>query len=658
MQPLTSRDFAEVSFSQAREKWLSISGHMDESEALDLACALVAAFPRRPFFISRAMDLAARQDRKLQVARVIMDAAEREDGTPVGPIIRATDIIVQSDDVAEAERRHAEQLRERFTEASPRRHLFRALAANRAHDPDLARREVARHLADFPDDKPALALRGALAYRSGRWGRYCNDILALQAVEGNAQSERFLDLFERFRAARGLSGMPPEEMARNDEMLETPGAVYEHAMKIAPAPDGGTRHGVIMLTGSLGGGGAERIVATAFRRFRELEHVEDTRLWLFSKIARHGGNALFYLPLTGLSEDELTVIQPAEDQEEPFCWLPPFYATRAQSIYDALIRERPRVLYVALDEAIIAAGIAAVMAGVPEIIVHCHNMSPPNLHGDSARSFGWDRAYRALLSRPNVRYVNVAQAAVDDYLEWCQIPPGACRATVIHNGVDFSAIDSALTDDLPGRIRSELQIPDGSPIVGAAIRFAEVKQPFTWLDTARLIRDAVPDAHFILYGDGELFEDAKAYAARLGLDDCAHFPGRVSDLAHRLPVFDVLMLSSRSEGFPNSLVEAQAAGVVPVAFDVGGCREAMDPGRTGLVIPARTATALAEEVAALLEDRRRLDTMAQEGMTFVRETFTFDRMFTAMHDLVYRERQCTPPSIWNRIHDAWRRIGN
>lgn len=302
------------------------------------------------------------------------------------------------------------------------------------------------------------------------------------------------------------------------------------------------------------------------------------------------------------------------------------------------MRTRPRVLYITLDEAIISGGIAAVLAGVPEIILHCHNMSPPNLHGDDSLSFGWDRAFRALLAHPNVRYINVAQVAVDDYLQWCGAEAGVCHASVIHNGVDFSGIDAGLASDLPSRIRAELGIPAGSPVIGAAIRFTPVKQPLVWLDAARLIRDARPDTHFIMYGDGVLLNTCKAHAERLGLDDCVHFPGRVSDLAQRMGVFDILMLSSRSEGFPNVLIEAQAAGVIPAAFDVGGCRETMEPGRSGIVVSECTAEALAAEVVTLLGKPRRLERMKRRAMKFARRTFSFDQMMMPLHDLVYGKR--------------------
>lgn len=635
-------DFATLPFPKAREYWLVLSGRVDRKDALELACRLIQRYPDRAFFPSHALDLARGTGDELRVARLVLDTAAREDGIQLQPVFTATDILLASPHSTPSERDEAVRLRDRLTEASPQRHFFRAQLARRERNLDVALKETSAHLELFPYDVPALVLRASVAIQTGRWGRHCNEILALASVQGNARSTEMLESFQRFRAAQGLSHASPEDIILHQDRLETPGAVYEYAMGLAPLPDQAKRHGVVLLTGSLAGGGAERIVATMFREFRAIEPDEDLQLWLFSKSDGAAGNALFYLPLTGLREDELHIIEPAQQPREPFCWLPPFYAQRAQAIYDDLMRLRPRVLYMNLDEAIIAGGIAAVMAGVPEIVLHCHNMSPPNLHGDDRLSFGWDRAFRALLARPNVQYVNVARVAVDDYLGWCGTPPGTCQASVIHNGVDFSPIDEGLAGDLRTRIRAELGIPPDSPVIGAAIRFTDVKQPLIWLEAARLIRDAQPDAHFIMYGDGVLLDACKARAERLGLGGCVHFPGRVPDLAQRIGAFDILMLSSRSEGFPNVLIEAQAAGVVPVAFDVGGCRETMNPGRSGLVVPERTSEALAAQVIALLEKPRRLERMKRCAMRFARRTFSFDQMMGRLHDIVYAGRHGQP----------------
>lgn len=640
-------ELGNMPFFKARKYWLAAK-QINAENAIDLACRLIPLYPDRPFFPAQALELAKAAGDEIRVARLLLNIASHKAGIQIQPVLTAVDIILASPGITPLERTEVIGLRAKLLEASPQRHFFRAQLARRERDLDTALEEISTHLNLHPSDVPALVLRATIAMQTGRWGKYCNELLTLTSIEGNARSAELLDLFQRFRAAQGFSSATAEEMVLNQGHLETPGAVYEYAMDRAPPPDTSAREGVVLLTGSLAGGGAERVVATMFRQFRTMEPNEDLQLWLFSKTDGAAGKALFYLPLTGLKEEDLHIVEPVQKSNEPFCWLPPFYAQRAQAIYDDLMRMRPRVLYITLDEAIIAGGIAAVMAGVPEIVLHCHNMSPPNLHGDDRLSFGWDRAFRALLTRPNVRYVNVARVAVEDYLNWCGIPAGDCRAEVIHNGVDFSPIDEGLASGLAPRFKAELGIPPDSPVIGAAIRFTDVKQPLLWLEAARLIRDARRDANFLIYGDGVLLEACQARAAELGLAECVHFPGRVSDLAHRIGVFDILMLSSRSEGFPNVLIEAQAAGVIPVAFDVGGCRETMEPGRSGLVVSERTAEALAAEVVTLLNKPQRLERMQRRALKFARRKFSVDQMMGLLHDLVYAGKGSHRPESTKR----------
>lgn len=142
---------------------------------------------------------------------------------------------------------------------------------------------------------------------------------------------------------------------------------------------------------------------------------------------------------------------------------------------------------------------------------------------------------------------------------------------------------------------------------------------------ARIAR-ARPDVHFVLYGDGQLLEESREQARQLGLGAHVHFPGRVSDLYRRLPLMDLFVLSSRSEGLPNVLIEAQAAGVVPVTFDVGGCRETLDDGETGVLVREQTAEALAAAVLDLVDKPGRRSAMAEAGREMVRQRFAIERM--------------------------------
>ena len=632
-------DLSAITLKDIRTRWPQLVEELDPPTAAGVACSLAVRFPNNGFFEAQAISLARGNGFSLPVARTLIDLVERGHAIPLHPVTLAWGVIENDATTSDDERERVNQLYDRLIEASPRRHFFRAVRFRRMGERDAAIEEVQTYLKSYPDDREAIILGANLALSTGRIGRYAHMFAALEPHLNVANAQQAWRLYDSFARAQGLDPRNPDEVTKHEYMMESPGGAYEAGMALAPPPSKEIRQGVAFLIGSLAGGGAERVVATTIHTFRNRQSEENVELLLLSKTAGPAGDPLFYLPLTGLSEDELVIIEPSVETTNPFSWLPPFYAPRAQAIYEHLLKTQPRVFYISLDEAVIAGGLAAVMAGVPEIIIHCHNMSPPSLHGSDTHSFGWNRAYKALLSHESVRYINVSKTALDDYIAWIEKvgPLSRERLSVIHNGVDFSEMGDVDVEFIK-QVRKNLGIPFDAPVVGAALRFTEVKQPLVWLDTVKLIHGEIPNAHFVMYGDGVLQDECKAYAKNLGLDGVVHFPGRVSDLAKRLPLFDILMLSSRSEGFPNVLIEGQAAGAVPVTFDVGGCHETFEAEKTGLIVTDKTATALAHAVVSLLSEPARLEKMQIDGRSFVLNNFSLEHTQGQLLDIVFPDK--------------------
>lgn len=166
----------------------------------------------------------------------------------------------------------------------------------------------------------------------------------------------------------------------------------------------------------------------------------------------------------------------------------------------------------------------------------------------------------------------------------------------------------------------------------ANMRHAE-KDQATFLRAARRVRDAVPEAAFVLAGEGELLEQTRAYAAGLGLQDDAFFTGRCAEVSELLNVSDVCVLSSRGvEGFSNSITEYMAAARAVVATDIGGAREAIVEGETGYVVAPGDDEALAARIVSLLTDPERARAMGRRGRAVV------ERKFSCAAQLEHTER--------------------
>ncbi|MFJ9817267.1 GT4 family glycosyltransferase PelF [Streptomyces sp. NPDC101151] len=182
----------------------------------------------------------------------------------------------------------------------------------------------------------------------------------------------------------------------------------------------------------------------------------------------------------------------------------------------------------------------------------------------------------------------------------------------VYNGVDPAAFPPAGPE------------PD-APTLSWAGRVDPIKDLETLIRAFALVRERIPEAGLRLFGGtprgGEAYrERCEALAAELGHADAVTFEGRVDDIKDAYAAGSVVMLSSISEGFPFTLIEAMSCGRATVSTDVGGVREAV--GDTGLVVPPRDPAAMAAAVLDLLADAGRRRAMGEAARLRVIEQFT------------------------------------
>jgi glycosyltransferase involved in cell wall biosynthesis len=127
-----------------------------------------------------------------------------------------------------------------------------------------------------------------------------------------------------------------------------------------------------------------------------------------------------------------------------------------------------------------------------------------------------------------------------------------------------------------------------------------------------------PSVRFVIVGDGDQMEPLKAQATALGIAGRVTFAGHRADVPALLGAIDVFCISSVYEGTPLALFEAMAAGKATVSTAVDGCREVLEDGRTGLLVPPRDPAALAAALGRVLDDaglRRSLSENARAAST-------------------------------------------
>jgi glycosyltransferase involved in cell wall biosynthesis len=152
-----------------------------------------------------------------------------------------------------------------------------------------------------------------------------------------------------------------------------------------------------------------------------------------------------------------------------------------------------------------------------------------------------------------------------------------------------------------------------------------VKDHPMFLRAAARVRAAVPDAAFVVAGEGALMAGLRELAAQLGLERDVFFIGRCEKVAELLSVSDVCALSSTAEGFSNAILEYMAAARPVVVTDVGGAREAVIAGETGYIVSAGDDEQMAVRMIELLRDPKRARAMGERGRSLVEEKFSCER---------------------------------
>ena len=280
-------------------------------------------------------------------------------------------------------------------------------------------------------------------------------------------------------------------------------------------------------------------------------------------------------------------------------------------------RRRPQVVHAWQDSTNLSAVVAALLAGVPRVILCARSVRPDNPRRRLKRFM--QEAYQAVLGHPAVVLSNNSRAGADDYARWLGLDPATVE--VVYNGIDFDALEASVDLGAARAARASLGIPPDAPVLGSAFRMSEEKRPSLWVEVAGAVARHNPRAHFIVCGDGPERRDMAELALRLGIGDRLHLPGPQANIASWYKAMDVVMLTSRHEGLPNVLLEAQCLGVPVVAPDVGGMSETVWQGVTGWTIKDADAAALAERVLYCLGDPGWRQRAQAAAPPFVKERF-------------------------------------
>jgi len=178
----------------------------------------------------------------------------------------------------------------------------------------------------------------------------------------------------------------------------------------------------------------------------------------------------------------------------------------------------------------------------------------------------------------------------------------------------------------PRTARGRLGLRPDAPTIGTVACFKPQKALGDFLAVCARVRRAVPEAQAVVAGDGRLRPQLERRRRALGLDGAVRFLGWRRDIPEVLAALDVFVLTSRWEGLPVAVLEAQAMGVPVVVTDTGGVRDGIANGSDGFLAPIGDVEGLSRPVEALLRDPGLARAVAARGAEQVRACHSIERM--------------------------------
>jgi len=262
------------------------------------------------------------------------------------------------------------------------------------------------------------------------------------------------------------------------------------------------------------------------------------------------------------------------------------------------------------------------LAGVPRVIASVRNLSVWKRERWYRK--WWHRAADILGSHAaDVVTVN-AKALVADHARWAWMRRSGIE--VIHNGLDPSQCPADRRDSRR-RLVEAAAMPEDAVLVGTVGRLAHEKDQTTFIRLLAEVRKTRPDVRGVVIGNGELRPQLERLATDLGLGDAIAFLGERTDARRLMGGLDLFVLTSRSEGFPNVLLEATFLGVPCLATNLAGNPDVLGFG--GSVFPAGDVTRGAARALALVADPERAAARQQFIRARALSLFTAERSVAA-----------------------------
>jgi glycosyltransferase involved in cell wall biosynthesis len=303
-------------------------------------------------------------------------------------------------------------------------------------------------------------------------------------------------------------------------------------------------------------------------------------------------------------------------------YLPAYLAT----LPALLFAKRPDILHCHLIPSNILAKPLGALMGVPLILNHDHTNDPHRI--DNKLLLALDKS----TNRFAHHLIAVAASCREFLIRHESIPPE--KITLVPNAIDLRRFS-------PGQItrrdaRSKLGLSPDAPVIAGVGRLNSQKNFSLFLDVAAALTPRFPNLRFLLAGEGPEEAKLREKAHHLGLADRVVFAGYIADTRQVYAAADILLMPSRFEGLPMTLLEAMAMNLPVVASKLDGIAEVIEEGREGYLVDSADVSGFVERCAALLENPAKSSELAANARAKTEAHFSVERMTSAVEAIYDR----------------------
>jgi glycosyltransferase involved in cell wall biosynthesis len=314
-------------------------------------------------------------------------------------------------------------------------------------------------------------------------------------------------------------------------------------------------------------------------------------------------------------------------------------------------RLHPAIVHTHSSKAGILGRWAAWCARVPVIIHTIHG------YGITPAQPLWLRRILILLERMTgwitTHWIAVAQADIEKGIEWGLFD--RTQVSVVRPGIDPQPFQTGIDATIRQALRAEFGVGPADYLVGTVACLKPQKAPEDFVAVAKQVCEAVPNARFVLIGDGDLRTRIESLIEAKGLRARLHLAGWRRDISTVMKLFDAFLLTSHWEGLPRVLLEARTIGLPVVATRVGGVEEVIVQGRHGWLSNAGDIAGLSAHLIQVLQSRGGQPHGRSQSVEALPKEFHLEEMvkqYESLYDRFLDDQRGgkTPRSVWSTSH--------